>query len=149
SVRDITDILLRGPELNVHDESAAAGNHHRRGEATGHVMRAHAGLEHRVPTPERLLPELARPRELAVLHHVFVAAPDIVDENVEPAVLARDAVKNGTNLRIFAMVAAKRNNFACARFHFANGAACGVNRRAALCEHASHALSNAAACACD
>ena len=56
--------------------------------------RAHAGGHHRVPAPRRLLPERRRPGERAVLHHPLVAAPGDVDQDVEPAALAVDALEH-------------------------------------------------------
>src|SRR6185369_5054516 len=97
-------MLLRRPVRDVHDESAPPRDHRRRGQLRGAVVRAHAGVEHLVPAPERLFPEWFRPRELAILHHVVVAAPDVVDEDVDAA-LAQDARERRVYLRVDAVIA--------------------------------------------
>ena len=73
-------------------------------------MGAHAGAEHRVPTPERLLPEWLGPGEAAVFDHVFITTPDIIHENVDAAGLTYNRRESGIDLRVFLVVAADRGN---------------------------------------
>lgn len=66
-------------------------------------MRAHAGCEHAIPLPERLLPERhARQRPV----HVLVPAPHVVDEEIEPAVLVADATEERLDVGVNGVVAA-------------------------------------------
>ncbi|HEX7034427.1 MAG TPA: hypothetical protein VF210_01555 [Pseudomonadales bacterium] len=61
----------------------------------------------RVPAPERLLPVGIGPGEAAVLHHVFVAAPDVVHEQIERPVCS-DLVEQRRHRRVVAMIDAAR-----------------------------------------
>ena len=83
AIRDVADVLLRCPERDVDDQPAPLRDHRRRGELTGAVVRPNAGAEHRIPPPERLFPEWPGPRELAVVDHALVAAPHVVDQDVD------------------------------------------------------------------
>ena len=61
------------------------------------------GLEHAGPVSERLLPEGGdKAREIVL----FVTAPDVVDQNVEAALLLRDAGEQGFDLGVRGVVAA-------------------------------------------
>src|SRR5437764_1845082 len=82
SIRHVTDVFLCRPKRNADDETATLSDHYLRGVSAGDISGAHPGGEHRVPAPERLLPEGQRPRKLSVLDHILVAAPDVINENV-------------------------------------------------------------------
>src|ERR1044071_4784888 len=79
AVGRIAEVLLRCPEGDIDDEALTLGYHKRRHKLTGHIMRTHAALEHRIPPPTRLEPKGAGPSELSVLYHALIPAPDIVD----------------------------------------------------------------------
>src|SRR5690349_12491873 len=69
-------------------------------------MRADAGAaEHRVPAPQRLFPERLAPRELTVVHHPLVTAPDGVHEDVDAAGLVQYPPQRPFHLRIVAVIA--------------------------------------------
>src|SRR5438552_16460732 len=68
-------------------------------------MRADAGAEHRIPPPERLFPERLRPRELAVLDHAFVTAPDVVHQNIDAASVVENAPEDSFYLIVQTVVA--------------------------------------------
>ena len=73
-------------------------------------MGAHAGTEHRVPAPESLLPERLSPCECPVFDHPFVAAPNVVDENLDLARLPSYTFERSRHLRIHSVVASKTRN---------------------------------------
>ena len=81
--------------------SARAGRDHRPCRQLARVVvRAHAGAEHRVPSPQRLFPERLAPGERAVFNHPFVSAPDVVDEDVDPVRLPSDALERGRHFGV-------------------------------------------------
>jgi len=51
------------------------------------IVGTHAGMEHRIPAPDRLFPKRFAPGKHSVLQHLFVAAPDVIDENVDGAAI--------------------------------------------------------------
>src|SRR5437868_3321996 len=110
SIRHITDMFLRCPERNVDDETAALCDHYLRGVSAGDISGTHASRKHRVPAPERLLPEGQRPCELAVLDHLLVAAPDVINENVQTTLLFTHSLKHRLDLSVMSMVARDWND---------------------------------------
>ena len=82
------DVALRANDVlrnRVDDQAALLRQHQRDGQTAGDDVRPRAHVDH---GPGRLLPERA-----AELAHVLVAAPDVVDQHVEPAVLVPHAVE--------------------------------------------------------
>src|SRR5262249_36305853 len=73
-------------------------------------MRANAGVEHRIPTPQRLLPKWFGPSERTILDHAFITAPHVVHEDVDSRSLARHELECCRNITIKAMVAANPRN---------------------------------------
>ena len=90
---------------DVDDQPAPPARPSPGGELARAVVRADAGAEHRVPAPERLLPERLAPGELAVLDHPLVAAPDVVHEDVDAAAFVEDVLERRVDLGVVAMVA--------------------------------------------
>jgi hypothetical protein len=90
---------------DVDNEAATASDHACRGKLAGVIVRADTGAEHRVPPPQRLLPERLHPGELAVVHHPLVAAPYVVDEDVDGVVLC-DARERGFDVAVHGVIAA-------------------------------------------
>src|SRR5262245_46101735 len=99
-------MLLRGPERHIHDQSSPARDHHRCRKLTCTVMRTHTGAEHRIPTPDKLIPEWLRPGENAILDHILVATPHIIHKYIDGPGFAVDLLKSGFHLCVEAMVAA-------------------------------------------
>lgn len=87
-VEQVAEVLVSVPGRCVNDQAAAVGKHQWDGPSGGHEVRPHPGLEHAGPVPERLLPEGGDKASQVVL---FITAPDVVDQNVEAALLLRDA----------------------------------------------------------
>src|SRR3982750_1607213 len=73
-------------------------------------MRAHSSTKHCVPAPQRLFPERFGPGECAVLDHPLVAAPDVVDEDVDPAGLPNHTLERRRHLLIQPVVAPNAGN---------------------------------------
>src|SRR5262249_58914021 len=71
------------------------------------ISGAHSGLKHRIPSPERLLPEGAGPGELAILHHVLIAAPDVVHEYVNAPLFLTNPAESSLNQSVVSMIADK------------------------------------------
>jgi hypothetical protein len=71
----------------------------RRRRPAGEEVRSDTGCEHRLPTPERLLPEgRVEERHLSLPGALLVAAPGVVDEQIEPALLAANACEERLDL---------------------------------------------------
>lgn len=83
SVDCVAHVFLCRPETDVDDEAGACGNHEAGSESGGDESGANAGIHHGSPAVEGLLPEGARPSELAVFHHPFVTAPGRIYKQVE------------------------------------------------------------------
>jgi len=109
AVRHALVVALRGPVGDVDDQAGALGDHHRRREDAGNVVRSAAGIEHLIPAGERGVPEPLLVPELRAVVEVLVAAPDVVDQDVESALLPLDSLEDGLHLRIVAVVAADRD----------------------------------------
>src|SRR5207253_2032132 len=101
-----------------------------RGVSARDVSGANPSREHRVPAPERLLPEGARPSELAALDHILIAAPSVVDEYVQTPLLVRDTPKRRPHLFVVAVVAFDGGALARKVSHLFDGAARDVEGRA-------------------
>jgi hypothetical protein len=116
-----------------------------------------AALEHQIPVAPLHLPE----RRLEV-ERELVAAPRVVDEQVEPAVVVADPLEQRLDLRVVRVVAANGDACAAARGQLlrgvvdragtvergrlaANGAAGDIDDRAFLAEDERDPLSAAAA----
>src|SRR5437764_2987287 len=138
SIRHVADVFLRCPERNVDDETAALSDHHLRGVSAGDISGAHASGEHRVPAPERLLPEGPRPRKLAVLDHLLVAAPDVINENVQATLLFTHSLKHRLDLSVMSMVARDWNDLrACGKSFFGDAPPRRIDDGPAFCQFKS------------
>ena len=113
-IRHVADVLQRRPMGDVHDQAASPFDHARGGELTGAIVSADAGREHRVPSPQWLLPERLRPGERPGLHHLLVTTPHAVDEDVDRLDLADDEAEHGVDLLVLSMIAAQRGELALA-----------------------------------
>ena len=80
-------MLLRRSERDIHDQPAPKRDHGSGCQLARVIVGTHTSIEHRIPAPKRLFPEWLAPREYTVFHHLLVAAPNIVDENVDGASL--------------------------------------------------------------
>src|SRR6476646_9773337 len=120
-----------------------------RRQSAGHIGRADACLEHRVPAPQRLLPEWARPCELTIFHHIFIAAPGIIHQHINAALLLADSAKRTLSLLIVAMIAYDRGAFALNVAHVCSASACDVHHESGLAKFLRDTFSNAPAGACD
>src|SRR5262245_45375326 len=105
AIGDVPEMLLCGPVREVDNQSSTTSDHARRGELARVIVRADSGGEHRIPSPERLLPERLHPRELAVVHHPLVPAPDAVDQHVDRTVL-RNARECRLDVAVYRVIAA-------------------------------------------
>src|SRR5262249_49941326 len=60
---------------------------------------------------DRLLPERQRPGEPAAgVHHLLVTAPRVVDEDVQPSLIPRDAIEGGADRPIVRVIAGQSND---------------------------------------
>ena len=96
-------IADRAVEGDGDDQRPARGDHQRRGVIGRDIVRAQADIDH-VDEPEILLPEGPRPRQF-----LSVDRGGVVDEQVEPSGLPRDAREQVGELAIIAMVAGHRD----------------------------------------
>jgi hypothetical protein len=96
----------------VHDQPAAALDQERRRERRRDVLRAHASGEHVVPDRERPRPERRAEELVLAAVEIFVAAPRVVDEDVEPPTLGTDPFDDTARLVVVTMVAANRDRLA-------------------------------------
>src|SRR5439155_10171048 len=126
------------------DETAALFDHPPRRQTTRDVMRADAGRKHGVPAPARLPPEGKRPRELAVFDHALVTAPDVVHEQIEPALFSGDTVEHGFDLTVIRMVA-RDSKARGAEIRLLDRSAGHIDRRFGLGERLGNALPDTAA----
>src|SRR5207237_8018478 len=86
-VEEVAAVVESVAVRNLHDEALFALDHQRHAVTTCDDVRAHAALDHRQPLFERRLPEwLVRPAQP-------VAAPHVVDEYVETALLLPDPLE--------------------------------------------------------
>ena len=74
------------------------------------IMCTNASVKHCVPTPERLVPEWLRPREVVILHHAFVATPRTVHRDVDRAGLAENQIECRFDLNVDAMITPDAGN---------------------------------------
>ena len=107
------------------------------------IMRADAGCEHRVPAPQGLLPERLRPREIAILDHPLVAAPHIVDQDVDTLGLGKDFLERGFDLRVLTVVTTNRRCLLVDQLVIRRRSPGDENSRAVLRELSRHAASDA------
>src|SRR5579883_1286319 len=129
-------------------------------------MRAHPCLEHGVPARQRHRPEAGFLPELRAVPEVFVAAPDVVDEDVQWPMVRRDPREERLHLVVITMVAAHRDALAAELLDILyglmdgagqlphagsliNGAAGDVDGGAGFRQSERHTLSHAAACSRD
>ena len=91
-------------------------DHHRRGEVRGERGRAQAAGEHQVPVAPLHLPERG-----LVVERELVAAPRVVDEQVEPAVVSLDPLEEPLYLSVLRVVASDRDPGAAALRHLVGG----------------------------
>src|SRR5262249_38260910 len=90
-------------------EPRVALHHERRAIAAGHDVRPDRALEHRQSFVERKLPEGLSPlRER-------IAAPDVVDEDVEPPFIAPYALEQGRDFLLAGVIDAHRDPAATVR----------------------------------
>jgi hypothetical protein len=88
------------------------------------------------------------PGKLAVLDHILVAAPSVVNQNIELALLASDAIKHCRNLFIVRMIAPNRYA-AAAKDRGLDSPASHVHFRSRLGQSKSDSVSHTAAPASD
>src|SRR5262249_48357741 len=110
AIGDVANVFLSGPKRDVHDQSMPLGDHCRRGKLAGVVMRSDACGEHRVPTRDSLLPEWFWPGENATLYHVLVAAPHVIDQDIDWSRLPGNLFERRAHLCIVSMVTANASN---------------------------------------
>ena len=96
--------FVRRPEGQV-ENSAARVQHVRHCEPACHVMRPHAGRHHVVVAGSGRVPESALFPERRAVAVIFIAAPDVVDENVNAPAVADDGIDGVLRLRLVRMVA--------------------------------------------
>jgi hypothetical protein len=72
---------------------------------------ANAGIHHSGPTVSRLLPEWKGPSEVSGFHHLLVASPGGIDENVEPTGFFYHGVERDFGLAIVRVIATHASNF--------------------------------------
>jgi hypothetical protein len=77
----------------------------------GRVFRAdeagsHSGGEHPVPAPERLLPEGCIEKGGGIVTALFVAAPGVVDQQIEPSLLIPHLLEQAGHVLVDGVVAA-------------------------------------------
>ena len=137
----------------MHDQAGFIPHHNRRGEIACHIMRAHADV-HDIQLVEAFLPEWFFVRQ-AIGHHTGV-----VDQNIQPALLLVNLLKQGFYLFIPAVVHSHRHGCGAALFDFLgclvdgarqggitflHAAAGDVNYAARFGQRQSYALSGTAA----
>src|SRR4029453_18253260 len=86
---------------DVHDQPAARLDHQRGGQHRGEGRGTEASLEHQVPMSPLHLPE----RRL-IVERELVAAPGVVDEQIETALLGADPPEQRLDLGVVRMVTA-------------------------------------------
>src|SRR5262245_60837671 len=101
---------MKGLEEIRGNQSMPVGYHRGRGELACAVMRPHAGAEHRIPPPQGLFPERLGPGECPILNHMLVAAPDVVDKDIDSGRLTADALERPRHLCIQPVVTANAGN---------------------------------------
>lgn len=62
-------------------------------------------IDHRIPSPKRLLPEWTRSGEIAAFDQIFIAWPGIVHENIDAAVLFDNLAYDGLGLSVVSVIA--------------------------------------------
>src|SRR5262249_3588280 len=130
-------VFLCRPKRDIHNQSTLLGNHHRRDQLTSAVVCANAGCEHSIPAPQRLLPEWFGPGESAMLDHVLITAPNVIDQDINGLGLARELLKSRVLLRCLPMVAPNPDNLVLQRFMVINRTAGDKNPRSFSSELAS------------
>ncbi len=85
AIDDISNVLLRRPITDIHDQSRAPGHHHPCCKCARDERGADAGIHHAAPAMCRLLPERRRPRIPAVFDHFLVTAPNGVYKQIQTA----------------------------------------------------------------
>ena len=158
-VVDVAQVLVERPGDGADDQAAGLGDHQRRGQLACDQLGSHAGDEHAFPLRARLVPE-GDHRDSECL--AFVAAPDVVDEQVQAAVLGSDALEECFDVVVDRVVAVDRDAVATAGGDFvggivdgswqaidggcvAGGAACDVDRCAGFAQNGGDCAAGAAA----
>src|SRR5262245_1415795 len=86
-------------------------------------MSADTSGEHCVPAPERLFPKGLAPGKDPILNHFFVAAPDIVDEDIDGTSFIHHSLECLRNLLIVPMVTSNTHGVGGVEFPFSDRAA--------------------------
>src|SRR6266478_4201473 len=107
-------------------------------------MGAHAGTKHSVPAPESLFPERLAPRKYPVFDHSFIAAPNVVYENLDLACPPGYAFERGDHVCIHAVVASNTRHVFFVGYTIVGGPAGHENPRPAFskdaCDPAADAI---------
>ena len=72
-------------------------------------MRTGAPVEHRLPTPERLLPEW-----FFVALHILITTPDVVDKDIQSPMIPADTIEQIRYLFLLRMITLYRYTFSTA-----------------------------------
>ena len=89
----------------MHDEPLACRHHQTSRMLARDERAAYAHGDHRLPSPQRLLPEWNRPGEPAIFDHPFVTAPRAVHEHVESTTFRFDALEHSSESPIVGGIA--------------------------------------------
>jgi hypothetical protein len=92
-------ISLRREERDIDNQAGMLGNHDRRSENTGNVVGTDSSLEHRIPTRNRNSPEPRFLPDLCPVAKVFIAAPNVIDQDIQTVLLSVDTSKYRFNCR--------------------------------------------------
>jgi hypothetical protein len=99
-------MLLCRPQADVDDQPALIRHHQARGVDRRDVRAAHASVHHRVPEVIGLFPEGEEPGEAAArVDHALVAAPRVVDEQIQFAAGVRNLTESANDLFVFGVIA--------------------------------------------
>jgi len=152
-------VFLRREEGDIHDQAGSFLYHQRCCQGAAEIVRPHSRLEHGLPARERHCPEALLRPECRAVPEVLVAAPYVVDKDVEASVVGGDSREQGAHLSIVAVIAADGNAMATTLVHLLDGlvdgsrqtshatpltdcATCDVNCSAGLGQPEGHALAD-------
>lgn len=73
-------------------------------------MGAHTSVEHGIPAPKRLFPKWLAPCKHTVFHHLLIAAPYVVDENIDSPGLLSHPIECSCELIVLSVVTTNSYN---------------------------------------